>query len=188
MDACIVLRDDGSLHVVTGRHLKQGDLVALGKKRGRLRGNLRPHGRLRRTLLASNGEKFSFRQGRSRETAYTRDYDDLIELLKYERDHGFVEWVMGPAFAFDADSRHAMQRLVEEGYVGALSGGNALATHDLEGAMFHTALGQDIRTQQSMPNGHYNHLGHHQPRADGPARLRNLLMTTTCTTASCTRA
>lgn len=65
---------------------------------------------------------------------------------------------MGPAFAFDADSRHAMQRLVEEGYVGALSGGNALATHDLEGAMFHTALGQDIRTQQSMPNGHYNHL------------------------------
>ena len=51
-----------------------------------------------------------------------------------------------------------MQRLVEEGYVGALSGGNALATHDLEGAMFHTALGQDIRTQQSMPNGHYNHL------------------------------
>ncbi|MCI2156300.1 MAG: hypothetical protein LKK29_04960 [Olsenella sp.] len=51
-----------------------------------------------------------------------------------------------------------MQRLVEEGYVHALSGGNALATHDLEGAMFHTALGQDIRTQQSMPNGHYNHL------------------------------
>lgn len=65
---------------------------------------------------------------------------------------------MGLAFAFDADPRHAMQRLVEEGYVHAHSGGNALATHDLEGAMFHTALGQDIRTQQSMPNGHYNHL------------------------------
>ena len=36
--------------------------------------------------------------------------------------------------------------------------GNALATHDLEGALLHTALGQDIYTQQSMPNGHYNHL------------------------------
>ena len=36
--------------------------------------------------------------------------------------------------------------------------GNALATHDLEGSMFHTALGQDIYTQKSQPNGHYNHL------------------------------
>lgn len=157
MDACIVLRDDGSLHVVTGRHLKQGDLVALGRSEDGSDG-IYVHTDGFADPVASNGEKFSFRQGRSRETAYTRDYDDLIELLKYERDHGFVEWVMGPAFAFDADSRHAMQRLVEEGYVGALSGGNALATHDLEGAMFHTALGQDIRTQQSMPNDHYNHL------------------------------
>ena len=39
-----------------------------------------------------------------------------------------------------------------------LMAGNALATHDLEGAMFHTALGQDIYTQKSHPNGHYNHL------------------------------
>ena len=33
-----------------------------------------------------------------------------------------------------------------------------MATHDLEGAYLRTALGQDIYTQQSMPNGHYNHL------------------------------
>ena len=36
--------------------------------------------------------------------------------------------------------------------------GNALATHDLEGALLNTALGQDIYTQVSQPNGHYNHL------------------------------
>ena len=36
--------------------------------------------------------------------------------------------------------------------------GNALATHDLEGALLHTALGQDIYTQKSQPNGHYHHL------------------------------
>ena len=36
--------------------------------------------------------------------------------------------------------------------------GNALATHDLEGAYLHTALGQDIYSQKSMPNGHYHHL------------------------------
>ena len=103
-------------------------------------------------------DQFVFRQGRSRETSYARDYDRLFELLNYEREHGNILWVMGPAFAFDADARRAMEAMVENGYVDGLMAGNALATHDLEGAMFHTALGQDIYTQKSHPNGHYNHL------------------------------
>jgi len=65
---------------------------------------------------------------------------------------------MGPAFAFDADARSAMSALIREGYCHGLLAGNALATHDLEGALLKTALGQDIYTQQSVPNGHYNHL------------------------------
>ena len=59
------------------------------------------------------GDQFVFRQGRSRETSYARDYDRLFELLNYERDHGKVVWVMGPAFAFDHDARACMQALVE---------------------------------------------------------------------------
>ncbi len=78
--------------------------------------------------------------------------------MKAEREEGNILWVMGPAFAFDRDARFAMQQLVENGYAHGLLAGNALATHDLEGALLHTALGQDIYTQQSMPNGHYNHL------------------------------
>lgn len=42
--------------------------------------------------------------------------------------------------------------------VHAMLAGNALATHDLEGAYLHTALGQNIYTTQNQPNGHYNHL------------------------------
>ena len=99
-----------------------------------------------------------FRQGRSRETSYAKDYDRLIELLRYEKEHGNILWVMGPAFAFDEDARRAMQALVENGYAHGLMAGNALATHDLEGALLHTALGQDIYTQKSQPNGHYHHL------------------------------
>ena len=76
-----------------------------------------------------------------------------------EKEHGGkVVWVMGPAFAFDADARAAMAALFDNGYGQALLAGNALATHDLEGALLHTALGQDIYTQKSQPNGHYNHL------------------------------
>ena len=51
-----------------------------------------------------------------------------------------------------------MQALIDNGYCHGLLAGNALGTHDLEGALLHTALGQDIYTQQSQPNGHYNHL------------------------------
>ena len=51
-----------------------------------------------------------------------------------------------------------MSDLIEAGYVHAILAGNALATHDLEGAYMGTALGQDIYTHVSQPNGHYNHL------------------------------
>jgi hypothetical protein len=101
---------------------------------------------------------FAFRTGQSRETSFSREYDELYEVLRADRDNGYIVWVLGPACVFDHDSRAAMAALIERGYCDCLFAGNALATHDLEGAMLHTALGQDIYTQQSMPNGHYNHL------------------------------
>ncbi len=90
-----------------------------------------PDFRQRKKHLA---DKFVFRQGRSRETSYARDYDRLMDLLRYEKEHGKIIWVMGPAFSFDYDARNAMQSLIENGYAHGLMAGNALATHDLEGA------------------------------------------------------
>ena len=157
MDSSVVLKDDGTLAVVENRNLRRGDKVILGRtERGEEGIYLHSHGF--DEAAAAGEDQFVFRQGRSRETSYARDYDRLIELLKAEREEGNILWVMGPAFAFDRDARYAMQKLIENGYAHGLMAGNALATHDLEGALLHTALGQDIYTQQSMPNGHYNHL------------------------------
>ena len=157
MDSSVVLREDGTLSVVENRSLRCGDKVILGRSDNGEEGiYLHAHG-FDETAVTGN-DQFLFRQGRSRETSYARDYDRLIELLKAERKDGNILWVMGPAFAFDRDARFAMQQLVENGYAHGLLAGNALATHDLEGALLHTALGQDIYTQESMPNGHYNHL------------------------------
>ena len=157
MDSSVVLCDDGSLKVVENRNLEIGDKVIIGRTENAEEG-IYLHSTGFEDPDAGNGDQFVFRQGRSRETSYARDYDRLFELLKYEKEHGNILWVMGPAFSFDADARRAMQAMVENGYVDGLMAGNALATHDLEGAMFHTALGQDIYTQQCHPNGHYNHL------------------------------
>ena len=158
MDSCVVLRGNGRLDVVELRNLKQGDLVALGRTDDGADGIYLHTGGFADPEARAEADAFTFRQGRSRETSYTKDYDRLIQLLRHEKEHGNILWVMGPAFSFDAGARAAMQALVEAGYAHGLLAGNALATHDLEGAHLHTALGQDIYTQQSMPGGHYNHL------------------------------
>ena len=157
MDSSVVFAKDGTLKVIENRNLKKGDRVILGRTEKGEEG-IYLHTRGFEDPEETEKDQFVFRQGRSRETSYARDYDRFFELLNYEREHGNILWVMGPAFSFDADARRAMEAMVENGYVDGLMAGNALATHDLEGAMFHTALGQDIYTQKSHPNGHYNHL------------------------------
>ena len=157
MDSHVVLDATGALRVVEMRNLKKGDRAALGRTEDGSEGIFVHAGGFSQSAAGPH-EEFVFRQGRSRETSYARDYDTLIRLLRHEREHGRIVWVMGPAFTFDAGARTAMQKMIEHGYVHGLLAGNALAVHDLEGGYFHTALGQDIYTQQSMPNGHYNHM------------------------------
>lgn len=153
---CVAVLEAGRMVVREFRLLKAGDLVAMGRTENGQEGvYVHPDGFGERH---SQGDVFAFRQGRSRETAFSRDYDELYELLRHERTHGKIVWVMGPAFAFDHDARQAFSGLIEKGYVHAVLAGNALATHDLEAAYLGTALGQNIYTQESQPNGHYNHL------------------------------
>jgi hypothetical protein len=158
MDCVPVLRQSEAgpwVDAVEFRRLKRGDPVVMGRSEDGSEGVYVDSGAF---SGKTSHEAFAFRTGRSRETAYSRDYDELYELLRYEREHGRVVWVLGPAVSFDHDSRNAMASIIEKGYVHTLLAGNALATHDLEGALMRTALGQDIYTQESMPNGHYNHL------------------------------
>lgn len=158
MDCVPVLREGLVVEAVEFRHLHIGDMVFVGRNEDGSEGiYVHSHG-FKTTNVKENQDIFSFRTGRSRETAYSRDYDMLYELLRYEKDHGYIVWVLGPAVVFDHDSRSALSELIEHGYAHALLAGNALATHDLEGGMMRTALGQNIYTQAQQPLGHYNHL------------------------------
>ncbi len=107
---------------------------------------------------AAPADKFAFRTGVSRETSFSLDYDTLYEVLRHDRDNGHIVWVAGPAVVFDADARRAFAGLIEAGYVHALLAGNALATHDLEAALYGTALGQGLYDKRQAPRGHYHHL------------------------------
>ena len=156
MDCVVVVGADGQLEVKEFRRLAVGERVIVGRTEDGSEGiYVYTRGFSDQTTAA---QAFSFRKGRSRETSYSRDYDRLYELLRYEKDNGYIVWVLGPAVVFDSDSKNAMIALIENGYVNAILAGNALATHDLEGAVLKTALGQDIYTQESMPDGHYHHI------------------------------
>lgn len=154
---CVAVLENSRIVVREFRNLKSGDMVAVGRTEHGEEGIYMHTGGFQEAVSGST-DAFAFRRSRSRETAFSKDYDELYQLLRHERDHGKIVWVMGPAFAFDHDARNAMSALIENGYADAILAGNALATHDLEGAYLRTALGQDIYTQQSVPNGHYNHL------------------------------
>ena len=156
MDCVPRLKSNNEIEIVEFRALKVNDKVIVGRTEDASEG----------IYLHANGfvkeeqdkDVFAFRGGRSRETSQTMDYDKLIELLKYEKENGYVVWVMGPAAVFSEGARNSLTKLINSGYVHAFLGGNAVATHDLEAGIFHTALGQDIYTQESIKNGHYCHL------------------------------
>jgi hypothetical protein len=156
MDCVVTIDDDGSLAVKEFRHLHRGDRVACGRKEDGEDGIL-VHTR-GFSFSEEAPDKFAFREQLTRETSFSIDYDNLYSLLNYERRHGFVLWVLGPAVVFDRDARAAFVRLIESGYVHGLHAGNALAVHDLEGAFFGTALGQEIYSKRHAHLGHYKHL------------------------------
>jgi len=156
MDCVPVIHPDGSLEAKEFRRLEVGETVITGRSDDGSEG----------IYLYSEGfdkeggqiDTFAFRSGRSRETSFDVDYENLVDLLRHDRENGYIIWVLGPAAIFNIGARKAMEYIIDNGYAHAVFGGNAVATHDLEGALFGTALGQDICTRENKHNGHYNHL------------------------------
>ena len=68
-----------------------------------------------------------------------------------------VLWVGGPAVVHTG-AAPAMVALVEAGYVDVLFAGNALATHDIEAALYGTSLGVDLTQGRGVEHGHEHHI------------------------------
>jgi lysine-ketoglutarate reductase/saccharopine dehydrogenase-like protein (TIGR00300 family) len=156
MDCVPVIHPDGRLEAKEFRRLEAGEVVITGRTDNGTEGIYLYSDGFKRE--AKGIDTFAFRSGRSRETSFDQDYDTLVELLEHDKDNGHIIWVLGPAAIFNEGSREAMEYILDQGYAHAVFGGNAVATHDLEGALFGTALGQDICTRENIHNGHYHHL------------------------------
>lgn len=127
--------------IVEFRNLKKGDKVVIGRTEDASEGiYVWTQGFLEEE---ENQDTFAFRSGRSRETAFSVDYDTLYDVLRHEKaNNGYVTLIVGTALALDRDSRLALERLIREGYVQAIFCGTETAAFDLEKGLYNTVWGQ----------------------------------------------
>ena len=83
---------------------------------------------------------------------------DVARMLRETRAAGRdVIAVVGPAVVHTG-AADELARLVEMGYISVLFGGNAVATHDIESALFGTSLGVALSNGIPTVGGHDHHL------------------------------
>jgi lysine-ketoglutarate reductase/saccharopine dehydrogenase-like protein (TIGR00300 family) len=79
------------------------------------------------------------------------------EMRQVRADGGRILVVSGPAVVHTGAGRYLSQ-LIEMGYVQVLFAGNALAVHDVEAALFGTALGVNLESGLPIEHGHEHHM------------------------------
>ncbi len=134
------------------RDLKKGDRVMVGV--GGIRTIRKTESRETRS-----SQEFSFMSG---SVSSERRVEIVVEQVAWDlrqiRDQGGkVVVTAGPVVIHTGGGEH-LARLVREGYVQALLGGNAIAVHDMEQAMMGTSLGVDMQRGTAVSGGHRHHL------------------------------
>lgn len=111
------------------------------------------------TLKPAKTEEFSFMgAGVSSERRVELVVEQIAWDLRRIRDQGGkVVVTAGPVVIHTGGSEH-LNRLIRDGYVHALLGGNAIAVHDIEQSMMGTSLGVDMQRGVSVHGGHRHHL------------------------------
>jgi lysine-ketoglutarate reductase/saccharopine dehydrogenase-like protein (TIGR00300 family) len=80
-----------------------------------------------------------------------------MELFRTRASGGRTLLVGGPAIVHTGSVEH-VSRLIQDGYIHVLFAGNALATHDIEQALFGTSLGVRLDRGDIVEAGHEHHL------------------------------
>jgi lysine-ketoglutarate reductase/saccharopine dehydrogenase-like protein (TIGR00300 family) len=78
-------------------------------------------------------------------------------MREVKNDGGRILWVAGPAVVHTGAAA-PMVELVRHGWVDVLFSGNALATHDIESALYGTSLGIDLSVGTGVAHGHEHHI------------------------------
>ena len=159
MDGVVAVSGEGNRRTACCklvRDLRVGDRVAVGSRGIRTARKTHPR-ELQRT--APGEKEFAFMEaGASSE----RRVDVIVEKIAWEmsrlrEQRGRVIVVAGPVVIHTGGGNH-LAWLIRHGYVQALLGGNAIAAHDIEQALYRTSLGVDLNRGRPVQGGHQHHL------------------------------
>ena len=149
MDLALVVAKNGQVRCTPMSDVRAGDAVIVG------------HRGLRVTPLerAREREVFSFMRSEvSSERPKQLAIAEIADTMRAIRGHGGkVLFVVGPAIIHTGAGPY-LEALIRDGFVQVLFGGNAIATHDVESALFGTSLGVDLATGMTVEGGHANHM------------------------------
>lgn len=152
MDAAVVLEGAGSSTRAVCRllrDLRQGDRIICGSD------GIRIHAR------REGGEEEDFKFMGSAVSSERR-VESAVEHIAWEMRRirergGRIVVVAGPVVIHTGGGPY-LGRLVRDGYIHALLGGNAIAVHDLESQLHGTSLGVDLRRGGPVGGGHRHHI------------------------------
>jgi lysine-ketoglutarate reductase/saccharopine dehydrogenase-like protein (TIGR00300 family) len=155
MDGAIVISDSGGNITASCkilRNLVVGDRVIVGVEG--IRTVRKTESREKRA-----SDEFSFMgAGVSSERRVELVVEQIAWELRQIRDRGGkVIVTAGPVVIHTGGAQH-LARLIRDGYIQGLLGGNAIAVHDIEQALMGTSLGVDMQKGTPVRGGHRHHL------------------------------
>ncbi len=148
MDAVIRLEPDGP-RCVKLRDIRQGDMVVRGHAGIRVIREFKDRERRDFTFMASEI---------SSERRVEIVVRQLAQMTRQTREAGGkIVVVCGPVVVHTGGVE-GLCKMIRNGYVHAFLGGNAIAVHDIEYALYKTSLGVHLETGMPAHEGHRNHM------------------------------
>ena len=149
---CMIVVDPETEHAFCkpiGR-IKKGDLVVVGREGIQVQPPERPRGKK---------GVFEFM---SSDASSEKPIKSIIkkissEIKEVKERGGKIAVVSGPAVVHTG-SGPILANMVKEGIINIIFAGNALATHDIESALYGTSLGMCVKTGEAVTRGHRHHI------------------------------
>jgi lysine-ketoglutarate reductase/saccharopine dehydrogenase-like protein (TIGR00300 family) len=148
---CAIVVENGRARTVAMSDAREGDRIVCGHEGIKVSPLERPR--------SGTGQVFSFMSSEvSSEKPQGLMVERIAEMARDVKARGRrILWVLGPAVVHTG-SVEAFCALVRSGWVDVVFAGNALATHDSEGAIFGTSLGVSLAEGIPTEHGHEHHI------------------------------
>lgn len=130
--------------------IKKGDLVVVGREGIQVMPPERPRGK-------KGVFEFMTSEASSEKPIKSIVKKISSEIKEVKKRGGKIAIVSGPAVVHTG-SGAVLENMIKEGIIDIIFAGNALATHDIEHALYGTSLGMCVKTGEAVTRGHRNHI------------------------------